>query len=380
MHFHTAPSRRSFLQILTGACAGASLLETSFLRAAAARALSAQAGQELFDLEKVADGVFFAYSRPAALTNCNAAVFERSKDLLVVDSHSKPSAAAALIAQIRNQVSPKPVRYLVNTHFHWDHVQGNSAYRKSFSPLDILASKPASQTMAAEVGKRVKAQVDEQIPRMIDQARARQGHAQTEKEKAYHGEQVRQLQAYAAEMKTFELDLPTITFDRSHVLSDPDQELNLSFHGRGHTSGDVVVFSPRRKALATGDLIHSLFPYIGDGYPTEWPSTISAVGKLGFNALLPGHGPSQSGRGRLESFRAYIEELTARVAEGKKAGKSLADLQKEITVASLKSLAASGYRDYLAANLVRYASPVAQPAPLQEPVNANIQQIYQRLG
>jgi cyclase len=62
-----------------------------------------------------------ALARPQALANCNAAIFVNSADVLVVDSHSKPSAAAALIAQIKQQITAKPVRYLVDTHFHWDH-------------------------------------------------------------------------------------------------------------------------------------------------------------------------------------------------------------------------------------------------------------------
>ena len=78
---------------------------------------------------KVAEGVYAALAKPQVLTNCNAAIFVNSQDVLVVDAHSKPSAAAALIAQIKKDITTKPVRYLVNSHFHWDHTQGNAAYK-----------------------------------------------------------------------------------------------------------------------------------------------------------------------------------------------------------------------------------------------------------
>lgn len=69
----------------------------------------------------VAEGVYFARARAAAVGNCNAGIFVNNPaDVLVVDAHSKPSAAAALIAQIKREVTPEPVRYLVDTHFHWD--------------------------------------------------------------------------------------------------------------------------------------------------------------------------------------------------------------------------------------------------------------------
>ena len=72
-----------------------------------------------------------------------------SADVLVVDSHSKPSAAAGLIAQIKKQVTTKPVRYLVDTHFHWDHAQGNAGYRDAFGKdLKIISSAKTKQLEA----------------------------------------------------------------------------------------------------------------------------------------------------------------------------------------------------------------------------------------
>ena len=123
-------SRRDFLRVLMGgALTGASILELAYHRAAWARAAAPASDSNLFDLEKAGEGVFFAQARPQAAINCNAAIFVRSKDIVVVDAHSKPSAAAALIAQLKREVTPKPVRYVINTHFHWDHTQGNPAYR-----------------------------------------------------------------------------------------------------------------------------------------------------------------------------------------------------------------------------------------------------------
>src|SRR5882757_2982321 len=107
-------SRRNLFRGL----AGASLLELAHYRAAWARAMAPRSETNLFDIEKVADGAYFARARPGAITNCNAAIFENSADVLVVDAHSKPSAAAALIAQIKKEITAKPVRYVVNTHFH----------------------------------------------------------------------------------------------------------------------------------------------------------------------------------------------------------------------------------------------------------------------
>src|SRR5690242_6788646 len=127
-----AVSRREFFRNMVVGTPGASILAFAARRAAWAQSASSGAPSDLFDIQNVADGVYFAFARPQAVGNCNAAIFVNSGDVLVVDSHSKPSAAAGLIAQIKEQITPKPVRYLVDTHFHWDHSQGNAAYQNAF--------------------------------------------------------------------------------------------------------------------------------------------------------------------------------------------------------------------------------------------------------
>src|SRR5262249_58798041 len=75
----------------------------------------------LFDLKRVADGIYAAIARPTAMLNCNAAVVVNRDHVLVVDTHSKPSAARALIRQVRDEVTELPVRYVVDSHLHGDH-------------------------------------------------------------------------------------------------------------------------------------------------------------------------------------------------------------------------------------------------------------------
>ena len=91
-------------------------------------AASFAADEDLFDLKAVTDGVYIAQARRVHVLNSNAAVIMLDDGVLVVDTHSKPSAARALIKQIK-AITAKPVRYVVDTHFHYDHFQGNSVYR-----------------------------------------------------------------------------------------------------------------------------------------------------------------------------------------------------------------------------------------------------------
>ena len=363
------------------ALAGASILELAQYRAAWAQALAPGVRTDLFNIEKVADDVYFAVSKPTMLLNCNAAIFVNTRDVVVVDAHSKPSAAASLLAQIRQDITPKPVRYLVDTHFHWDHSQGNAAYRAAGAK--VVASKATRDLMARNTGQRLHASLDPSghsfsgqphVPTLLNAARERLGRAVSAEDKARAEDEIRQLEAFAAEMKNYSPVLPSITFDKQYVIKDKAHDILVQFHGRAHTAGDVAIFCPQRKVVATGDMILGFTPFMADGYPKDWPKTIDSVSKLEFDFILPGHGGVQRGRQRMNNLRAYIEEITQRVEDGKKAGQTVADLQKNISAASLKSLQAEGYVEFL----LGPGAPNAMTT-MQARVNTNIQHIYERL-
>jgi cyclase len=375
---HSHGSRRDFLRVLAGGVlSGASLLELAYHRAAWARSAPAS-DAKLFDIQKVADGVYFAHARPQALLNCNAAIFVRSKDVVVVDAHSKPSAAAGLIQQIQREVTEKQVRYVVNTHFHWDHTQGDHAYRMTGHPVDFIASSATKQLMSDLAVARMKESV-EAVPQQIDALRTRAAHSSSAAEKAFCADQIAQMQAYQNELKNYTLELPTITFDKSYLLRDSAFDLHLDFHGHSHTAGDVFVFCPQERAMATGDAIHGFLPNIADGFPRSWPGTIDAVGAADFQFLMGGHGPLQRDRTVMRSQRNYIEELTEKVADGKKAGLTLAEMQQRMTVASLKSLQSNGYAGFLVRISEESDAHFGKMPPLQDGVNTNIHDVYKNL-
>jgi len=88
-------------------------------------------GDAKFEIHKVADGVWAAVAAPAYKVNCNTAIIENSDGVMVVDTHSKPSAARVIVDKLRD-ITKKPVRYVVNTHFHWDHWHGNEVYPAAY--------------------------------------------------------------------------------------------------------------------------------------------------------------------------------------------------------------------------------------------------------
>ena len=113
--------------------------------------LTSFAADDLFEIKPIADGVYAAIAKPSYRVNCNAAIIVLSDGVLVVDTHSKPSAARALIEQIK-KLTPKPVKFVVNTHFHWDHYQGNEAYPSSWPAGVEIISSEATRTNIERIG------------------------------------------------------------------------------------------------------------------------------------------------------------------------------------------------------------------------------------
>ena len=378
-----ALSRRGFLQrMVAGPAAGASLLDVAWRRAAWAQAMAQVAPTDLFEIQNIADGVYFAFARPQAVGNCNAAIFVNAGDVLVVDAHSKPSAAAALIAQIKLQVTPKPVRYLVDTHFHWDHSQGNAGYRDAFGKdLKIIASRTTKSLQEQFSAARLRESLDPNghpfagqphVPALLEASRQQLSAATTPEQKAQIAERIRQLEAFAKEMQNFTPVLPTVTFDKTYVIKDKAHDLHVEFHGRAHTAGDVVVFCPQKRVVATGDMVLGTLPFLADSFPKEWPKTIDSVARLEFDSVAGGHGAVGRGKQRMTGQRNYIEELAARVEAGRKAGQPLGGIQKGMPVASIKAFQSDGYGELMRAG--------RDEAALQAAVNTNIEHVYNRLA
>ena len=296
-------------------------------------ACGSAAAEDPFDLQRVADGVYAALAKARTPINCNAAVVVYDEGVLVVDTHSRPSSASALITQIRT-VTDKPVRYAVNTHFHWDHAQGNHAYPVAFPrQVSIVASEATRENLVSMGMQRVKDQL-EAGPRQVEDLKKLIAAEADPAAKAKLQEDLRQQEEYLAEIKSLELTLPDLTFDKSMILHRPDRDIVLLFLGRGHTSGDVVVYLPKQRVVATGDLLHGWMPFMGDGYPPEWVATLEALDKLEFDHIIGGHG-SVKPKSHLRFFRDYLADLIQEVRRARTKGETL-DQAKASVAGALK--------------------------------------------
>lgn len=226
--------------------------------------------------------------------------------VLVADTQATPAMAADVVRRIR-EVTDKPIKYVVLTHYHAVRVLGASAYQ----PEHIIASQD-TYDLIVERGEQDKASEIGRFPRLFRNV-----------ETVPEG-----------------LTWPTMTFTGKMTLWLGKLEVQLLQLGRGHTKGDTVVWLPGEKALLSGDLVEfGATPYAGDAYFKDWPQTLENIAALEPRVLVPGRGaalatPEEVAKG-LRETREFIADVYASVQRGVDAGKDLNAVYKD-TYAALK--------------------------------------------
>jgi glyoxylase-like metal-dependent hydrolase (beta-lactamase superfamily II) len=287
------------------------------------------AAEQFFDVQQVVPGVWAAIARPQYKINCNAAIIELDDSLLVVDTHSKPSAARALIEQIKT-ISNKPVRFVVDTHFHWDHYQGNQAYPSAWpTGIEIISSEATREGIEHRGIPRMKNQLVE-VPKEIEKLKSDLDKASGPEQRAEIGNNLRQAEAYLAELQAMQVALPSLTFDRSLIIHGKSRTVHMMWLGKAHTDGDIWIYLPKEKVLATGDALHTFTPFMNDGYPYDWIKTLEAAEALDFDHVIPGHGPVLHDKAQFRAWREYLHDLMAETANAYAQGATMAETVQRI--------------------------------------------------
>lgn len=229
----------------------------------------------------------------------NTGVIVGDDAVMVVDTQATPVMAQDVIRRIR-EVTDKPVKYVVMSHYHAVRVLGASAYR----PQDIIASQDTYELIVERGEADMKSEIG-RFPRLFRAVETIPG-----------------------------LTWPTLTFKGEMTVWLGKLEVRLMQLGRGHTKGDTVAWLPQQKILFSGDLVEfDATPYAGDAYFQDWPHTLDRIAALQPEKLVPGRGaalttPEMVQKG-LAGTRAFVSDLYASVKAGAGAGKDLRSIYKE---------------------------------------------------
>jgi cyclase len=285
-----------------------------------------------FNLNKIQDGVYHAVGTGSISVGCNAAVIVNQDDVLVVDSHASPAAAWALAEQLKT-ITDKPIRFVVNSHYHWDHAHGNQVYGPGVEIIGHEFTRRMLVEGASKAGRSYPLFVGA-IPAQIEQTKKQIATATDAAAQAKLRTQLSVQENYLAATNAVSVTPPTLTLAESMTLYRGGREIRLLFLGRGHTGGDVIVYLPKERVIATGDLLGTNPSYIGDAFITDWVSTLEKLKAVEFDWVLPGHGPAFQGKAKIDQFQSYLRDFWSQAERLHKAGVKPDEAAKQIDLRS----------------------------------------------
>jgi cyclase len=264
---------------------------------------------------ELAAGVFLfqtASYGDVGLDGNSIAVLSRD-GVLVFDTNGTPAASAAVLADIRT-LTDRPVRWIVNSHWHWDHWYGTETYQQAFPDVRIVAHEKTRELMMGPALEFNRPGLEVQLPgylKMLEpRAAANPALKATLDEDRFFLEQKTRVR------HTF----PNVTFTDRLNIELGERHVEVLHYERAVTPGDAFVYLPNEKILLIGDLIVNPITFALSGYPTEWLRTLEKIDTLDATTIVTGHGaPLHDKRllsATMEVFRTLLREGKAAKARG----------------------------------------------------------------
>lgn len=267
--------------------------------------------------------------------DANSLIVIGDEAVAVVDAQARPAGVAQVIAFVR-QLTQLPVKYVINTHWHADHTQGNAAWRASFGETvqfvghDSLfddvperAAKDLRERVAAVTANIASAE------REIVSGNDENGDPLDAAGLARQRAGIERAKKWLQDNKDARFLFPDVAYHKRLRLSLGGIDLEL-LHFKAHTGGDTVVWLPAQRVLASGDLLDDL-PYVGHGFPHSWHATLDALAELDAAMVVPGHGEVFRDDKKRLAIAGFLTRLMASVSD------------PQAQVQSAQALADSGY-------------------------------------
>jgi cyclase len=301
-----------------------------------------------FEIQKLSEGVYAAIRKQPPLFSFdpNNVFIINDDDVIVVDANASLAATKELIAALR-KLTGKPVKYVINTHWHDDHIVGNQVWREAFPGVEFIghasALKDRPTTGAAnrrgmlEGGKAYAAR----LRGLVEQNKSLAGAPITEEERVNYLGDVAWLERALAEAPGVQIILPTLIVEDRLTLRRGDRTIDIRHLGRGHTGADLIVHLPGEGVLITGDLVVWPIPLIGStSYPAAYSATIENLLTLPANIIVPGHGPVMRDQQYIKLLSRLLISLKEQTAAAVARGETLEQARKSVDLTEFRRLLA----------------------------------------
>lgn len=329
-----------------------------------------------FEMHQVVPGVHVALRRepPGLWFDSNSVFIVRERDVVVVDTNVSPASARQVLAALR-EITDKPVRYVVNTHWHDDHLAGNQVYRDAFPGVQFVGHVRTREELST-TGAANRREAREGGPgfakalrKRVEENKSLTGAPLTDEERLAYLSDARLVERYLDDLPGLEIVFPTIAVSDRLVLDDGGRVIEVLHLGRGHTGADLVVHLPQEHVALVGDLLSWPVPLVGTtSHPADFAGSLARLLDLKPAVIVPGHGPVMRDDAYLRlvarMLSAIKEQTDAAVARGEtlEQARQSVDLREfRRAIAGDSALRQFTFDNYVAGPAVEVAYREAQP-------------------
>ena len=270
----------------------------------------------------------------------NSIAIVMDRDVLMFDATLLPGTAMGVLHELQ-ELTPKAVRYVVNSHWHPDHTGGNAGFAAAYPEVEIIASKETRRLMEDTSGVYIKtlefeiAQANQEIDKELKSGRSTDGKRLSPKDREELRAQLTGEDRFLAEFRAIPVKLPTLTFNKGMTLYHGGREFHF-ITLPGHTVGDVALFLPQEKVLLTGDLLAYPVPFCADSHPSDWIASLEVLSALDASIIVPGHGPAQHDKAYLTLLLESLQSIRQQVQKALHQGLTLKQTQKAVNLDEIR--------------------------------------------
>jgi glyoxylase-like metal-dependent hydrolase (beta-lactamase superfamily II) len=295
------------------------------------------AAQRNFDVQPVADGVFafVARDRPDEVDGNSTLIVGRDA-ALIVDTNYSPAAARDVLAEVR-KLTAKPVRFVVNTHWHYDHLYGNQVYEEAFPGVTVVAHEETARigrTWGSKLADRIRPRLPamrEALRAQVDTGRKPDGSELSPFERELARAQYERFDDQERRFAEVRFVHPAVTFRDRLTVDLGDRTVEILSLGRGNTPGDALVYVPSTRTLVTGDLVVAPTPFALNSFPLQWIGVMRRLLDIDAAALVPGHGAVMRDKAYAAQVLDLLEYTVREVQRAADRGLTLEETRKAVS-------------------------------------------------
>nr|WP_304214364.1 MBL fold metallo-hydrolase [Fredinandcohnia onubensis] len=256
-----------------------------------------------FNLEKVSEGIYAAIAKDGGGAIGNAGFIDLGDKTIVFDTFNTQQAAEDL-RNIAESITNTPVSWVINSHFHGDHIRGNQV----FKDCNIVSSQTTLQQMKENHPERIAEQkADIAGLKKYIESLTKQNEGSNDIQKK---NEINFLREIEISLPNLELVLPQFTFTNDFTIIGTKRTARVITLGGGHTPCDAFLYLPEDEIIFMGDLLFvRMYPsFFSYSNPTQWVNILHEVKNLPIQKAIPGHGPVGTNED-IDRLINYINEM-----------------------------------------------------------------------